>query len=59
MKWFPFVSIRKHHNEVKQRDKVIHCHYIKIQSLELTIRNLQEELRLSKPKRDAKGRFTK
>lgn len=30
MKWWPFVSIREHQNAIKQRDKVIHCHFVKI-----------------------------
>lgn len=53
------LSIRELHNRIKQQEKVIHSHYAKIKGLELVVGNLQEELRLSKPKRDAKGRFTK
>lgn len=56
------LSIRELHNRIKRQEKVIHAHYVKIKDLELTVSNLQGELKLAQKNdnRDPKtGRFVK
>lgn len=55
-------EVRKLKNELGMKDKTIHSHFVRIQDLELALRNKEAELQLARKNdnRDPKtGRFVK